>query len=1120
MDLYIRDVDLGTCSTDFVDPDGDGWGIFIEDMSAWAMPLGVYCPNRLAEADHLYRQNRREEASAVYADVICAIENHWTATDQQYLAQDAQTAFAAVSNAAFTLARGGTVDGPYRAASQLTLLSTAYEDGTPVAEGKVITAGYAKDPMTFEQKVDAAKGWFSFESPGGPKMQSLAPVSVNTSIAGAAVAAGGVVTAFVDATLIDAFYFDYLYAQAKFQAIANGLNWFGFPDSFVPPWSFEYLSQLADDLTGKAVDAERQVFQMEQLYEQAAEKEFLAGQALELAEQQIAVADARVAQAEAASVMSAQQAALTVEQAQATAEQSAFQAGMQFDYGEVQPTLVEDPATGELVDYYDAAYPDSAPSDIEDLGSGGPGALFLQTLSSVPFIGGLFSTLSSQVSAQADYVDNLEILEHAKGLAAASEAASAAAVAVACAERDVTQTMVNQAADYLGFLQDQTLNSEALDQLVALSAEVHGIYQYQAHRMCWLTQQAARYESRRTFTFIGWDYETGEELRDMMSSEFLRADLDTLRAEYTAGQSLRMQQLKWTLPLSRLDPAALASLRTRGSCVFVLRQEWVDREFPGTFLHRLKDLQLSVIGLLPPGGARGVLSMSGISWVRVPNTGDYATGETKPDWTTDALAGSDTPYDNYVMKRLDGVPADVNLSEFNVVGDGAVLSVPRGMLPPFENLGLENAWTLSLPQRSNGFVLENIRDLELTFWFLGCYDPLLRAAQDTALNAIGEAGGLSSSARLSAAAGIPDQLAALRAPVSTPDQVENRYLTWQLFGLPRHETERVVTNLRALCARRIGTTDELTFRVLADSAPAGVRVTSEEGAAHSFIDVPTVDDPDPPTENTALRGWLLDEFYSGSPAEPTEDPQQRWVVKFCPENVGVAWEARDEDGLGVLSDSGPLTGGGGGLAVHDGGADWTSYRVNLNLRKNGGRAHLLVRYDAAGGGSGYLLSIGSQATNNVELRKLTAGSSTVLAQASIPYADDEYLAVGFWVFGDGTSTTLGASVDRITILEAVDGTSPHTRGTVALRVAAVGNADVAFDDLQVVRLTQLGAPREVVLSEPFTANLPEDWTFTDGQTPWGISNTRHKRLDLVKLLNVVLRIDYKFTVALGVNAQP
>src|SRR5262249_42513275 len=151
-----------------------------------------------------------------------------------------------------------------------------------------------------EDRIDGVKNWFAFEAPGVPTMQSLPVADINGRVAGTAVRIGNVAS-YVDGRLIDAYYFDYLYAQAKLQAIASGLNWFGFQDTFVPSWSFDYLFEVAGDLASKAVDSERQVFQMEQLFEQAKEKEFLAGQALQLAEQQMVVADARVAQAEAAS---------------------------------------------------------------------------------------------------------------------------------------------------------------------------------------------------------------------------------------------------------------------------------------------------------------------------------------------------------------------------------------------------------------------------------------------------------------------------------------------------------------------------------------------------------------------------------------------------------------------------------------------------------------------------------------------------------------------------------------------------------------------------------------------------------------------------------------------------
>jgi hypothetical protein len=1109
---YIRDLDLGTCSTDFVDPDGDGTGNVLEQFSSLVLPLSSYCDLRLALGDALYRQNRRSEASGIYADVICAIENFWESTAQTYLATDAQTAFAAVANAALTIARGGMVAGGYRTVSQLTLLSTAYEDGTPVAEGRITSVRTPKDPTTFEQRVDGVKGWFAFEDHGPPTMESTPTAWVNTSLVGVGIALGDV-RIFVDGRLIDSYYFEYLYAQGKFQAIASGLNWFGFTDTFVPSWSFDHLFEVASDLAGKAVDTERQVFQMTQLFEQAEATEFLAGQALELAEEQLGVADARVAQAEAAAVLASQQALLTVEQAEAAANQSAFRAGIEYDNSEVQSALVADPETGEIVPADDLF---SDPLDITNVYDPNPGGALLNTvlggvLSGLPYVSSFAvfpSTKADMETARNDFVSNLAVLEEAVGVAQATEAANAAACAVAAAERDVANVVVNQAEEYLGFLAEQTLNSEGLEQLVALASEVHGIYQYQAHRMAWLAQRAAAYESRRSFEFIGWDYETGDQLGDMMSSEFLRADLDALRAELTAGQTLRMQEVKWTVPLSRLDGGALSALRATGSCVFVVRQDWVDREFPGTYLHRLKDLQMSFIGLLPPGGARGVLSMSGISWVRVPNTGGYATGETKSDWTTEALAGSDAPYDGYVMKRLDATPSDVSLSEFNLVGDRAVLSVPRGMLRPLENLGLDTAWTLALPKRSNPFLFENIRDVELTFWFLCCFDPLLQAAQDDALSALGASGQLRSAARLSGAAAIPDQLSRMRGPVASAGQVDNRCLVWRLAGLPQAETARVVRDLRAVCARRAGTTDEVTFRILSQSSPAGVRVTTSEGAALSLVGTSTADDPNPPAENVALSAWLRAEFYGGT-KQPQVDPQQRWVVKFCAEHVGSAWEAHDEDGLAVLADSGPLVGGQGGLASYTPGSAWTSYLVTANVRKGGGEATIFVRHTEAAGGTSYALSIGS----DVRLTKVTKGRAIVLVQKDIAYPDDEFLSVSVRVFGDATSTSLRVDIDHVTVLEATDTTSPIASGTVALGVAGAKTVGVAFDDVQVIRLTRLGAARETLLSEPFLTKLPPDWVFAHGVKPWEVSKERHKRLDLSRLLNVVLTVDYSFTYA-------
>jgi hypothetical protein len=225
-----------------------------------------------------------------------------------------------------------------------------------------------------------------------------------------------------------------------------------------------------------------------------------------------------VAQAEAASALASQQATLTVAQADAAANQSAFRAGIEFDNSEVQSALIADPETGEMVPAEDLF---SDPTDVTNVHDPNPaGTLVSSMLSGMPWFGIIPATKASMDPARNDFVTNLATLQQAVAVAQASEAANAAACATAVAERDVAQVVVNQAQEYLSFLEGQTLNSDGLEQLVALASEVHGIYHYQAHRTAWLAQRAATYESRRTFAFIGWDYETGEALHDLMRSEF------------------------------------------------------------------------------------------------------------------------------------------------------------------------------------------------------------------------------------------------------------------------------------------------------------------------------------------------------------------------------------------------------------------------------------------------------------------------------------------------------------------------------------------------------------------------------------------------------------------------
>ena len=57
-------------------------------------------------------------------------------------------------------------------------------------------------------------------------------------------------------------YTRYLYCEAMVGAIDAGLNWYGYADEFVPPWSFEHLHGVARDLCNRALEAEQRVFSL------------------------------------------------------------------------------------------------------------------------------------------------------------------------------------------------------------------------------------------------------------------------------------------------------------------------------------------------------------------------------------------------------------------------------------------------------------------------------------------------------------------------------------------------------------------------------------------------------------------------------------------------------------------------------------------------------------------------------------------------------------------------------------------------------------------------------------------------------------------------------------------
>lgn len=195
-----------------------------------------------------------------------------------------------------------------------------------------------------------------------------------------------------------------------------------------------------------------------------------------------------------------------------------------------------------------------------------------------------------------------KVLNEAVEVTAATYVSSIAALSVAIAQRDVAALQAEQASAYVDFLLSKDLSSDAYLYLMGLAKQISETYLHHANRMAWLSESALANETRQLYDLIKLDYMIDDELADMTRAQQITRDLETLRSEYVAGQTLRLQEIQWKIALSQIDPIAWQDLRETGTGTFVLRQRMVDMHFPGMFQHRLKDVRMEIVGLVPPKG--------------------------------------------------------------------------------------------------------------------------------------------------------------------------------------------------------------------------------------------------------------------------------------------------------------------------------------------------------------------------------------------------------------------------------------------------------------------------------------------------------------------------------------
>jgi len=281
--------------------------------------------------------------------------------------------------------------------------------------------------------------------------------------------------------------------------------------------------------------------------------------------------------------------------------------------------------------------------------------------------------------------------------------ASLIAEQIALHDYRTVQTQVQQARDVQDFLQTKFTSAAFYGWM---KSEIVGLY-YQYYRLaCDIARKAEQTMKRELMRpeldqtqFIQFNYwDTGHQ--GLLSGEALYLDIKRMEMAYH-DNNRRELELTRHVSLRQLDPLALLTLKITGSCAVTIPEWLYDRDCPGHYLRRIKNVALSIPSVVGPyTNINCTLSLQR-STVRVSpllSNGIYARDTAQDDNRfVDYFGAAD-------VIVTSGGTNDSGMFETNLKDERFL---------PFEGAGAVSTWTLSLPMQLRSFDYMTISDVIL-----------------------------------------------------------------------------------------------------------------------------------------------------------------------------------------------------------------------------------------------------------------------------------------------------------------------------------------------------------------------------------------------------------------------
>jgi hypothetical protein len=266
-------------------------------------------------------------------------------------------------------------------------------------------------------------------------------------------------------------------------------------------------------------------------------------------------------------------------------------------------------------------------------------------------------------------------------------------------ERFMAEMQTDHAEATMNFLANKFTNAELFDWMSGILEQVYRYFLQQATAMAKLAETQLAFERQDIPPALiqadYWEVEiavsggNNPDRRGLTGSVRLLQDITKLD-QFAFETDKRKLQLTKTISLAQLSPVEFQQFRETGVMEFLTPMELFDRDFPGHHLRLIKRVRTSVIALIPPNqGIRATLSSTGISRV---------------------VAGSEIFEEHTVVREAQSVALSSPIGATGLFE----LDLQSELLLPFEGLGVDTNWKLSLPKAANLFDYNTIADVLIT----------------------------------------------------------------------------------------------------------------------------------------------------------------------------------------------------------------------------------------------------------------------------------------------------------------------------------------------------------------------------------------------------------------------